>query len=147
LSERHGFVAPLTQKQRIFYQSLITAMSSNYSFNQSIAQISVEEFAQRTRDSKDCGDLQLIDVREPEELAIAHLDGFINLPLSQFAEWSRQIQAQMNPDTETIVMCHHGMRSAQMCQWLTNQGFTNVKNLVGGIDAYSDRIDSSVPRY
>lgn len=122
-------------------------MSSNYSFNQSIAQISVEEFAQRTRDSKDCGDLQLIDVREPEELAIAHLDGFINLPLSQFAEWSRQIQAQMNPDTETIVMCHHGMRSAQMCQWLTNQGFTNVKNLVGGIDAYSDRIDSSVPRY
>jgi len=40
-----------------------------------------------------------------------------------------------------------GMRSAQMCQWLIAQGFTNVKNLAGGIDAYSRRIDSSVPLY
>jgi rhodanese-related sulfurtransferase len=44
-------------------------------------------------------------------------------------------------------MCHHGMRSAQMCQWLTQQGFTNVKNIVGGIDAYSVGVDSSIPRY
>jgi rhodanese-related sulfurtransferase len=44
-------------------------------------------------------------------------------------------------------MCHHGIRSAQMCQWLMNQGFTNVKNVAGGIDAYSILVDHSIPQY
>lgn len=118
---------------------------SAYSFGQSIAHISVEEFALLLTNSTT--ERQLIDVREPEELAIAHLDGFLNLPLSQFAEWSGNIQTQLDPHTETIVMCHHGMRSAQMCAWLLNQGFTDVKNLTGGIDAYATTVDSSVPLY
>ena len=112
-------------------------------FSQPIAQLSVEEFAQRQAEPQ----LQLVDVREPEELAIAQLDGFINLPLSQANQWSADIRSRLDPDAETIVMCHHGMRSAQMCQWLINQGFTNVKNLAGGIDAYSQAIDPSVPQY
>ncbi len=129
---------------------------SAYDSGQSIARISVQEFASRLANSdKELGDielqlnteLQLIDVREPEELAIAHLEGFLNLPLSQFAEWSNTIQTQLDPHAETIVMCHHGMRSAQMCAWLLNQGFTNVKNLTGGIDAYATTVDSTVPLY
>ncbi len=48
---------------------------------------------------------------------------------------------------ETLVLCHHGIRSAQMCQWLVDQGFTNVKNIMGGIDAYSILVDPSVPQY
>ncbi len=114
-------------------------------FNQPIAQIRVEDFAElwAAPESK----LQLVDVREPEELAIARLDGFISLPLSEYAEWSQDIRSQLDPDAETIVMCHHGMRSAQMCQWLLGQGFTNVKNLIGGIDAYATVVDSSVPQY
>ena len=109
------------------------------------AQLDVEAFVQRLAEQSEA--LQLIDVREPSELAIAKLDGFDNLPLSEFAAWSEQIQTRFDPTAETIVMCHHGMRSAQMCQWLVNQGFTDVKNLIGGIDSYACVIDPSVPRY
>lgn len=108
-----------------------------------IAQLNVEEFAQRQAELN----LQLVDVREPEELELAQLDGFINLPLSQYGEWSSQIRSRLDPTAETIVMCHHGMRSMQMCQWLATQGFTNVKNLAGGIAAYSQVVDPSVPQY
>jgi rhodanese-related sulfurtransferase len=91
--------------------------------------------------------VQLIDVREPQELALAEIAGFTNLPLSQFSVWETQIHSQFEADQETIVLCHHGMRSAQMCQWLSGQGFTHVKNVVGGIDAYSLKVDPTVPRY
>jgi rhodanese-related sulfurtransferase len=91
--------------------------------------------------------VQLIDVREPQELALAAIAAFENLPLSQFQTWSDTIHSRFDAEQETIVMCHHGMRSAQMCQWLAGQGFTQLKNVSGGIDAYSIRIDSSVPRY
>lgn len=119
-------------------------MATSYS-SPSIAQISVEDLARRIADSRD--DLQLVDVREPQELELACLQGFENLPLSQFADWSGQIHTRLNPTKETLVLCHHGMRSAQMCQWLVSQGFTNVKNIIGGIDAYSLVVDSSIPRY
>jgi rhodanese-related sulfurtransferase len=92
-------------------------------------------------------DLQLVDVREPEELAIAALPGFQSFPLSQSALWVSQIAQQLDPTVETIVLCHHGVRSAHMCQWLGQQGFTNVKNVVGGIDAYARVVDPAVPRY
>jgi rhodanese-related sulfurtransferase len=110
--------------------------------------LSVQEFATRRAAMEDTGTpLQLIDVREPQELAIAQLDGFIHLPLSQFEQWSEQISTLLDPHAETIVMCHHGMRSAQMCHWLMHQGFTNVRNLTGGIDAYAIHVDPSVPQY
>jgi rhodanese-related sulfurtransferase len=91
--------------------------------------------------------LQLIDVREPEEVAIAAIQGFEILPLSQFAEWSPQIHSRFEADKETIVMCHHGMRSAQMCYWLAQNGFTRLKNLEGGIDAYAVMVDPLINRY
>ncbi|MFZ4641095.1 MAG: rhodanese-like domain-containing protein [Nodosilinea sp.] len=93
------------------------------------------------------GDWQLIDVREPEELALASLEGFTNLPLSQFALWSETIPSQFDAHQPTVVMCHHGRRSAQMCLWLAQQGFTQLHNLTGGIDAYALVVDPSVPRY
>lgn len=105
----------------------------------------VETLAQRL--ATDLEDLQLIDVREPHELEVASVEHFVNLPLSQFPAWSGTIQTQFDANAETIVMCHLGMRSAQMCQWLIAQGFTNVKNLTGGIDAYSRKIDPTVPLY
>lgn len=112
---------------------------------QPITQISVEELAQylATNDAS----IQLIDVREPQELALAKIEGFVNLPLSEFTQWSEQIPAMFDPHTDTLVLCHHGIRSAQMCQWLVAQGFTNVKNIAGGIDAYSLVVDRSIPRY
>lgn len=113
--------------------------------NRPMSQISVEELASRLAGSKE--GLQLLDVREPEEVEIAHLEGFENLPLSEFAEWSGEIQNRFDPHAETLVICHHGIRSAQMCQWLIAQGFTNVKNVTGGIDAYSLLVDREIPRY
>ncbi|MEM7726387.1 MAG: rhodanese-like domain-containing protein [Cyanobacteria bacterium P01_A01_bin.45] len=112
---------------------------------QSVSQISVEELKDLLKGDK--ANLQLIDVREPQEIAIANLDDFINLPLSQFNEWIELISSRFDPHQETLVLCHHGVRSAQMCQWLLSQGFTNVKNISGGIDAYSRIVDSSIPQY
>lgn len=114
-------------------------------FNQSIPQISVEELAQRLN-SESIEELQLIDVRELEEVAKASIKGFNILPLSQFADWAGSLH-RFDPHTETLVICHHGIRSAQMCQWLSHQGFTNVKNVAGGIDAYSLLVDPTVPQY
>lgn len=111
----------------------------------SIPEISVHDLAVRL-ENKDAT-LQLIDVREPDEVAIARVEGFEVLPLSQYAEWSPTIATRFDPGAETLVMCHHGMRSWQMCQWLQSQGFTNVKNIAGGIDAYSTFVDPDVPRY
>jgi rhodanese-related sulfurtransferase len=112
---------------------------------QPLAQISVQELAERLKMSP--ADLQLIDVREPHEVEIAALEGFQILPLSQFSQWSEEIYSRLDPDIETLVLCHHGIRSAQMCQWLQTQGFTQVKNISGGIDAYSQLVDPAVPRY
>lgn len=92
-------------------------------------------------------EVQLIDVREPQELAIARVDGFVNYPLSEYQQWSESILTELDQHKETWVMCHHGMRSAQMGQWLMQQGFTHVKNIKGGIDAYSVMVDGTVPRY
>jgi rhodanese-related sulfurtransferase len=108
-------------------------------------EITVTELAQKLIESSN--NCQFIDVREPQELAIANIPQFTNLPLSEYADWSPEIHTRLDKDQETIVMCHHGMRSAQMCQWLISQGFTNVYNVRGGIDAYSIQVDPQVPQY
>jgi rhodanese-related sulfurtransferase len=91
--------------------------------------------------------LQLIDVREKSEVDLAHIPGFAIYPLSEFEQWSEQILLDLQAEAETIVICHHGMRSAQLCQWLSMKGFSEVKNVMGGIDAYSQMVDSSIRRY
>ncbi len=111
----------------------------------SLPVISVEELAIRL--AQDPDGLQLIDVREPEEVAIAHIEGFEVLSLSQFEQWAPDISQRFDPQKETFVLCHHGMRSAQMCLWLLNNGFTNVKNITGGIAAYSTKVDETIPKY
>ena len=114
-------------------------------FYSSLPEITVQELAQQIAEHSES--LQLIDVREPEEVSLAFIPGFTVLPLSQFSLWSENITTRFNPQVETIVLCHHGIRSAQMCQWLADRGFINVKNVSGGIDAYSLRVDRTIPRY
>jgi rhodanese-related sulfurtransferase len=115
----------------------------------SLPQITVQELSEKLSEklSDASSSLQLVDVREVQELAIAQLPGFINLPLSESESWAIDIRGCLNAEAETLVLCHHGMRSAQMCQWLISQGFTNVKNISGGIDAYSIQVDRTVPQY
>ncbi|MBF2056093.1 MAG: rhodanese [Cyanobacterium sp. T60_A2020_053] len=110
-----------------------------------IPTISVDELAVILADNPES--YQLLDVRELSEVSIVNLPHFVVLPLSEFGEWSNQIQSKLDSQKETIVMCHHGIRSAQMCQWLISQGFTQVKNVSGGIDAYAYMVDDSLPRY
>ncbi len=87
--------------------------------------------------------VSLIDVREPEEYLIASIAGARLLPLSRFNEWA----GTLDPEAETVVMCHHGIRSAQVCAFLAQQGFQKLHNLAGGIDRWSCEVDRSVPRY
>lgn len=121
-------------------------MSTN---NAIVSQISVIELGQifNTLTPEIAQELQLIDVRESMELEIASLPGFQTFSLSEFPVWSENIATSLDPHKETLVLCHHGVRSSQMCQWLVTQGFTQVKNIVGGIDAYSSAVDPTVPRY
>ena len=87
--------------------------------------------------------INLIDVREPMEHDIAQIEGAKLLPLSRFNEWIDDLK----PAEEIIVMCHHGIRSANVCLFLVRKGFTKVINLEGGIDLWSLEVDPQVPRY
>jgi rhodanese-related sulfurtransferase len=92
----------------------------------------------------DKGDkLVLLDVREDWEYSLAKIDGSILIPLGTLP----QSLTRLNRESEIIAICHHGMRSADATNFLLQQGFSNVKNLVGGIDAWSTQVDGAVPRY
>ncbi|HYY98983.1 MAG TPA: rhodanese-like domain-containing protein [Pyrinomonadaceae bacterium] len=85
----------------------------------------------------------VVDVREPEEYELARVEGARLLPLSLFNEWA----PSLDPERETVFMCHHGIRSAQVCAYLSRQGFVKAHNLAGGIDRWSTDVDPTVPRY
>lgn len=87
--------------------------------------------------------LVLLDVREQWEYDLAKLSGSMLIPLATLP----QSLGRLNRDSEIIAICHHGMRSADATNFLLQQGFAKVKNLVGGIDAWSAQIDRTVPRY
>jgi len=87
--------------------------------------------------------LVLLDVREDWEYSLAKIDGSILVPLGTLP----QSLNRLNREAEIIAICHHGMRSADATNFLLQQGFSNVKNLVGGIDAWSTQVDEAVPRY
>jgi rhodanese-related sulfurtransferase len=92
-----------------------------------------------------------LDVREAYELQQAAISDarIVLTPLSDLAQ--RQTgalpEAALDKDAEIIVMCHHGIRSAQVVVWLRQQGWTNVLNLAGGIDAWAQEVDRSVGVY
>ena len=105
-----------------------------------VREISVEELKAR----RDGGEKPLvIDVREAWELQLASIPDVVHVPMNEvparLAEFSR--------DAETIVMCHAGGRSMRVAQYLSNQGFSNVANLAGGIAAWSQSVDATVPQY
>lgn len=86
--------------------------------------------------------LVLLDVRNDYEFETVNLGGVL-IPL---AELPKRF-TELDPVRETVVFCHHGGRSAMAVQFLKKQGFTQVKNLLGGIDEWAASIDPSLPRY
>jgi sulfur-carrier protein adenylyltransferase/sulfurtransferase len=84
-----------------------------------------------------------IDVREPNEHRCASIPGAKLIPLGEF----HRCIAELDPDSEIIIHCRSGARSGRACGMLLEQGFTNVRNMKGGILAWSDQVDPSVPKY
>jgi adenylyltransferase/sulfurtransferase len=88
--------------------------------------------------------LRLIDVREAEEWAVARLPQAELIPLSQFQQRAMQ---ELAPEETIVLYCHHGMRSARAQGYLKAQGYANVLNLTGGIDAWAVQVDPAMKRY
>ena len=95
----------------------------------------------RERDRKP--DLVLLDVREPREADIAHIDGARNIPLRELPGRL----AELSGHGEIVTLCHHGPRSLKAREILRGAGFANVRSLAGGIDAWAREVDPEVPRY
>jgi len=113
-----------------------------------IPEISVQDLAAKRANGDE---FILMDVREAHELSYANLgQGVEHVPLSDIAE--RRLEAlpesvRQGKEAEVVVFCHHGSRSAQVVNWLRQQGWTNVLNMAGGIDAYALQVDAAVGRY
>lgn len=92
-----------------------------------------------------------LDVREADELAaVAIADPLvIHIPLSRLArEQTAALPAPAQDQAaEIVVMCHHGVRSAQVVAWLRGQGYTNALSMAGGVDAWAQEVDPSIGTY
>lgn len=87
--------------------------------------------------------VRIIDVRETFEYAFVRVDGSENIPMNAIPQFVRD----GDRDQDIVVMCHSGMRSAQVQAYMLQQGFTKVRNLSGGIDRWAADVDPSLPRY
>ncbi len=85
----------------------------------------------------------LLDVREPWEYEICHIAGSHSLPMRQIP----QRYSEIDTARDVVVICHHGVRSAQVASFLAQQGMENIVNLAGGIDAWAREVDKSMPVY
>lgn len=103
-------------------------------------EIDIDQF----KEIRDNGnDVTVLDVREYHEYDICNIEGSVLIPLGEIADRLDEL----NPDDEIVVHCHHGGRSMRATQYLKDQGFKNVKNLAGGIDAWAEKFDPDMPRY
>ncbi len=89
------------------------------------------------------GAVTLVDVRPPAERAIAA----VSAPYQSLEDGGLERLAALPKDTPLAFLCHHGGRSAQAAAYFAQQGFTDVCNVVGGIDAWSLQVDAGIPRY
>ncbi|MFO0852236.1 MAG: rhodanese-like domain-containing protein [Gemmataceae bacterium] len=86
----------------------------------------------------------LVDVREPEEYAICRLPGGVLIPMGEVVGRLEEIQSAEAP---VVVYCHHGIRSLRAVGFLRANGLSDAVSLAGGIEAWSTRVDPTVPRY
>jgi rhodanese-related sulfurtransferase len=100
--------------------------------------VDVAEAARQMRS----GEAVLLDVREPSELTLAAIGGALHVPM-------RQVPARLEEiprDRPVLVICHHGGRSQVVADWLLAKGYV-AQNVAGGIDAWADEVDASLPKY
>jgi rhodanese-related sulfurtransferase len=85
----------------------------------------------------------LIDVREPWEFEICHLPGSVNIPMGEIMEHLKTIREA----GECVMICHHGVRSLQVIEYLQQQDIKHMINLEGGVDAWAREVDINMPLY
>jgi rhodanese-related sulfurtransferase len=86
----------------------------------------------------------LLDVREPWEHQTARIDGAKLIPMGDVPSRAHQ---ELDPDERIVVLCHHGVRSLNVANWLRQQGFEQAQSMRGGIDQWSRSVDAKVPVY
>jgi rhodanese-related sulfurtransferase len=87
---------------------------------------------------------RLIDVREPWEVAVVHIEGGVPMPMGEVPARAHQ---ELDPEERLVVLCHHGVRSMNVAVWLRNQGFDQAQSVRGGIEAWAAEVDPAVGRY
>src|SRR5215831_10870684 len=87
--------------------------------------------------------IMLLDVREPEEVALVRLPDAVHIPMGEIPGRLHDI----DPDKEIVVYCHHGVRSTRVAMFLAQRDFMQVKNLAGGIDAWALDVAPGMIRY
>jgi rhodanese-related sulfurtransferase len=88
--------------------------------------------------------ITLLDVREPWEYDVAHIEGSKHIPMGDIPARANN---ELDPEQHIIVVCHHGVRSMNVTAWLRQQGFEMAQSMRGGIDQWSRAIDPKVPLY
>ena len=106
----------------------------------SVPEISVEELNQKLSEKDD---ITIIDVRERYELFISHIEGALHIPVSEIPSQLDALKYHPN----LAILCRSGIRSARICEYLINQGFSNVKNISGGINDWCKKVDPSQRQY
>ncbi len=86
----------------------------------------------------------LLDVREPWEWEKSSIAGCKQIPMGEVPVRAHQ---ELNPDDHIVVLCHHGVRSLSVTNWLRQQGFEKVQSVRGGIDGWARTVDPKVPLY
>ena len=85
----------------------------------------------------------ILDVREKWEYDICHIENSVHIPMGQITEK----KDELSQNDMIIVVCHHGVRSRMVAKYLDANGFTNIINLSGGVDAWSNEVDPSMTKY
>jgi rhodanese-related sulfurtransferase len=99
----------------------------------------------RTRAGMDDGSVVLVDIREPEELRLASVEGAIHIPMGDLA--TRIHEVEVDPDQTLALICHTGRRSLHAAVALQRMGLEEARSVAGGIEWWSLRVDPGMPRY
>ena len=105
-----------------------------------IKEITVKELKNKFDNNED---FMLLDVRNIQEVLFSKINGSIHIPMNEIMSRINELDS----NKEIIIQCKSGKRSARVCEYLMTQNFKNVKNLTGGIIAWSDEIDNSIQVY
>ena len=105
-----------------------------------IKEITVKELKHKFDNNED---FMLLDVRNIQEVLFSKINGSIHIPMNEIMDRINELDS----NKEIIIQCKSGKRSARVCEYLMTQNFKNVKNLIGGIIAWSDEIDNSIQVY